>query len=56
MIIVQDPKTLEMTEYRSLIQVCKWNKEFKYYTLKKKHLSNKPTYYKKMMFFRIKYY
>ena len=56
MIIVQDPKTYEMTEYRSLIQACKWMKELKYFTLKSKKLSRKPTRYKNVLLFRINYY
>ena len=56
MIIVQDPKTYEMIEYRSLMQACKWNRELKYYTLKSKKLSNKPTKYKNVLLFRINYY
>ena len=56
MILVQDPKTYEIREFRSLIQACKWMKELKYYTLKNKKLSNKPTKYKGVLLFRINYY
>jgi len=56
MIIVQDPKTLKIEYYPSLVHACKYQKEWKYYSIRKKHLSTSPTKYKNMLWFRLKYH
>jgi hypothetical protein len=56
MILTIDPETGKMTDYRSLIDACKYNKSLKYYTLRKKKLSLKRTIYKKLWIYRVKYY
>lgn len=44
---------MNMLDFRSLKDACRYQKEWRYQTLKEKKFSYKPTKYKNMLFYRV---